>query len=358
VYLWLVVAVLVFPYFIIGLLITAYGNGRSFRKDYDYRPPVTLFIPTFNEERHIRTKLDNLLSQTYPISEILVIDCSTDQTRQIVEEYRQKYPIINLVQQPERLGNARTLNLALREASGEIVVKTDCDSLTRSNTALAELIADFADPKIGGATGILVNTMEIEGNFRQIMTRIQVAESNLDSTVVAHGPSLVGYRKTASSDVDPRSMGDDTEEFIVIRRAGYRTVVDPSVVSVEEVPTALRTRRAQKTRRAEGIVGAILNNKDMLLRPRFGKFGMVVLPSELFILAISPVVLLVLLPTLFFLAFTISLFFFYACATIFVLIVVWKRQLVLAVADTQLNSFIGSFKAIFFPKEPLWKKVR
>jgi cellulose synthase/poly-beta-1,6-N-acetylglucosamine synthase-like glycosyltransferase len=358
VYLLLVVFVLILPYTFIAVLALTYGRRLKTHKDYNYKPAVTVYVPTMNEENNIRTKLDNLLSQTYPINEILIYDCSTDKTPQIIEEYKEKYPMINLIRQKERIGLARTLSLALKEAKSEIVVKSDCDSVTKSNTALAELVANFADPRVGGATGVLVNPMELESNFRRVMTLIQVAESNLDSTVIGHGPSLVGFRKTASSDVDPKSMGEDTEEFIRIRKNGYRTLVDPSVISMEEVPSNLRVRGTQKSRRAEGIIGAILSNKEMIMRPRFGKFGLIVLPLELFIMAISPIVLLILLPTLLYLVFLSSTLLLYSLLVLLLLVVLWKRKLIIAVVDTQLNSFIGAIRALFVDREPLWQKVR
>ena len=252
-------------------------------KDYSIRPTVTVYLPTFNEEKHIARKLDNLLSQSYHIDEILIIDCSTDATPQIIEIYKKKYPQILLIKQTQRIGMARTLNEALKIAKCEIFVKTDCDSISESN-ALKELVANFAEKNIGGATGICVADDGVEKYFRKIMTTIQVAENNIDSTLITHSTSLLAFRTAVTGPVRENSVAEDTEEFLLIRRKGYKTIIDPSVISREEVPSNSNIRRMQKNRRSQGIVNLLLQNFDMLLNPNYHKYGIFVLPIEWFIL--------------------------------------------------------------------------
>jgi len=66
-------------------------------------------LPTYNEEKFIEKKLDNLLEQTYLIHEILIYDCSTDRTPAIIQGYQKKNSSIKLIRQPARIGMARTL---------------------------------------------------------------------------------------------------------------------------------------------------------------------------------------------------------------------------------------------------------
>ncbi|WP_438962939.1 glycosyltransferase family 2 protein [Nonlabens sp.] len=50
---------------------------------------IAVIIPTYNEERFIAKTLDSLLSQTFVISQIIVVnDNSTDRTLEIVQEYQ------------------------------------------------------------------------------------------------------------------------------------------------------------------------------------------------------------------------------------------------------------------------------
>jgi cellulose synthase/poly-beta-1,6-N-acetylglucosamine synthase-like glycosyltransferase len=349
---------LLLPYTAIGVVLGVFGRKLQLKKNYDFRATVSIFLPTYNEEAFIKSKLDSLLSQTYPINEILVYDCSNDTTGMILREYEQKYPLIKVVNQETRIGMARTLNLAIKDAKSEIIVKTDCDSLTLSNDALKELIANFADPNVGGATGICLSKRGVEKYFRKVMGIIQIAETNIDSTIIAHASSLMSFRKRVVEYVDANSMADDTEEFVMIRKKGFRTVVDPSVISEEDVPSGFAKRRLQKDRRAQGIIKVLVKNSPIIFDRSFGRFGTVVIPLEFFILIISPFFLIAL-----------------ACASVGALYIVnpllaaallillgasalKKSNIIWAVIDTQLSALIGTFRALSKQDQPLWAKVR
>jgi glycosyltransferase involved in cell wall biosynthesis len=91
-------------------------------------PFATVAIPTRNEEGAIRECLAALLAQDYPPDrfEVLVVDgASTDRTRWLVEEVAASSPVpIRLLDNPRRTTPA-ALNLAIREARGEYLVRVD-----------------------------------------------------------------------------------------------------------------------------------------------------------------------------------------------------------------------------------------
>ena len=356
-----IIIVTLIPFVIIAAIVLFFGRKQSLKKDYSYKPIVSVFLPAFNEERNIAEKLDDLLQQTYPISEILVYDCSTDNTPKIVKEYRKKYPNIKLIKQQERIGMARTLNEAFNRAKGEIIVKSDCDSLTKSPDALKELVADFSDPRIGAVSGVCVNK-GLEGYFRSFMTRLQIAESNLDSTIIAHATSLLAYRKTVVVDVDPNSLNDDAEEFVLIRKRGYRTIIDAQVVSEEEIPKTFRKRRLQKDRRAAGTIKVLLQNLSIFFNPKFGLYGLVVFPIDLFLLVASPILLLVASILLGYILFPISPIilvpYLFLIFSPFVFYTVKKVNWLVALVDLQLSGLMGMLRLLFKRDSPKWERVR
>lgn len=87
------------------------------------QPTVTVVIPAWNEERHIDRCLDAVAAQTYPgIAEVLVVDGgSSDGTRARVHA---RGGSVRLVDNPRRI-QAAALNIALREARGEVFVRVD-----------------------------------------------------------------------------------------------------------------------------------------------------------------------------------------------------------------------------------------
>ena len=354
----IVLICLTIPYLLVFIVLGVFRSNAKIEKDYSLNLRVSIFLPTYNEEGFIARKLDNLLTQTYPIHEILIYDCSDDATPVIVNEYKRKYPMIKMIREEKRIGMARTLNQAMHDATGDIIVKTDCDSVVKSNNALKELIANFANEDVGGATGICVAPHGVEKYFRKVMTIIQTAETNIDSTVIAHAASLMAFRKRVVENVDENSMADDTEEFVRIRKKGLRTVVDTSVVSEEDVPGEFRKRRLQKDRRAQGIIKVLLQNSHMIFNRSYGLFGGIVLPLEIFILVISPFFLIGLTSTILIGLYLLNPWLAAGALALIGVIFLRRSNVVWAIIDTQLSGLVGTLRSVSNQDRPLWAKVR
>ena len=55
-------------------------------------PLVSIIVPNYNHARFLRQRLDSIYSQTYHNYEVILLDdCSTDESRAILEEYAHKY---------------------------------------------------------------------------------------------------------------------------------------------------------------------------------------------------------------------------------------------------------------------------
>ena len=60
---------------------------------YFLKPPaVSVIIPLYNAEKYIGECLDSLLAQTFKSFELIIVDdCSTDNSVEIVESYMPKF---------------------------------------------------------------------------------------------------------------------------------------------------------------------------------------------------------------------------------------------------------------------------
>lgn len=60
-----------------------------------YCPLVSVIVPNYNHEIYLKQRLDSIYNQTYKKIEVILLDdCSTDDSREILSEYAEKYPEI------------------------------------------------------------------------------------------------------------------------------------------------------------------------------------------------------------------------------------------------------------------------
>lgn len=111
------------------------------QRDWDLIPPegaapsLTVVVPARNEGENIAATLETLLAQQYDSLRVLAIDDrSTDKTRQIVDEFAERYPeqvgAIHIDYLPEGwLGKTFALEVGTRNSSSEYLLFTDADVL-------------------------------------------------------------------------------------------------------------------------------------------------------------------------------------------------------------------------------------
>lgn len=93
------------------------------------QPKVSIIIPVYNVEKKLLCKcLDSLLNQTLnEIELICVLDCPTDGTDKVVEEYAQKDSRIKIVRNEQNLHIGESRNRGIEAATGEFIGFFDDD---------------------------------------------------------------------------------------------------------------------------------------------------------------------------------------------------------------------------------------
>ncbi len=96
------------------------------------RPPVSIMVPARNEEKNIGPCIEALLTQNYPLYEILIYDdSSSDQTRAIAAGFEKQHEKLTLIEGtplPEGwLGKNRACHELSRRAKGELLLFIDAD---------------------------------------------------------------------------------------------------------------------------------------------------------------------------------------------------------------------------------------
>lgn len=291
-----------FFYFSYYALMSYYARTSCNIRKQTYVPKVSLIIPTFNEYHTILQKLQNIKQLEYPKDklEVIVVDsASTDGTTDLVRHFMRANSDLelHLVEQDNRMGKAEAINFALPHCNGEIVVLSDSDSILEKNS-ITQIASNFSDPAVGAACGrqILLNpnqspTTKIERTYRAFYETLRLGESHMDSTPIFHG-ELTAFRRGLVDRINPRSVADDSELSMYIRRKGYRAIYDPNAKFYEYAPPTLRARIKQKQRRGQGLIQQFIHNAGMIFNGRYGKYGSIILPYEFFMHIISPILLI------------------------------------------------------------------
>ena len=91
---------------------------------------VSVIKPIYNAERFIAKALDSVLQQSYKDIEIILVDdCSSDRTEEVVNGYVEQYPQIIYQRLNKNQGAAVARNTALGLAKGRFVAFLDCDDV-------------------------------------------------------------------------------------------------------------------------------------------------------------------------------------------------------------------------------------
>lgn len=77
---------------------------------------VTVVTPTWNSAKYIRETIESVQAQTYQNWEMIIVDdCSTDNTVEIIGDIVKKDSRIHLIKQKENQGAAISRNIAVQK---------------------------------------------------------------------------------------------------------------------------------------------------------------------------------------------------------------------------------------------------
>ncbi|MEI7552329.1 MAG: glycosyltransferase [Verrucomicrobiota bacterium] len=306
-------------------------------------PGISLLVPAYNEERTVVENIRSLLTLRYPRFEIIVVnDGSTDGTAAAVIAafrlerselqrppvapcqpirgiYRQRdFPNLLFIDK-ENGGKSDALNAALNHARHPLVCGVDADSLL-DHHALLKAVRPFVEQPgsllaVGGTIRI-ANGCEVrsglivrEGTPHRLVPLIQIVEylrafliarlafSRLGSVSIISGAFGL-FKRSAVLQVGGYShgtVGEDMELIVKIHRkfcdAGqpYHILFIPDPVCWTEAPETLAQLRRQRTRWQRGLCEVLWLHRGMLLRPRYGRIGLLSLPLFVLFDVVGPV---------------------------------------------------------------------
>ncbi len=305
--------------------------------------PVSILVPTYNEEKTIAASVRSFLALHYPEFEVIVVaDGPKDRTLEVLKEafhlvpveaafrrvvptqpirgvYRSlRYPNL-LVVDKENGGKADALNAGLNLARYPLFCAVDADSLLDAQALLRASRLFLEDDRVLAVGGTIrplngavvregmVEALRLPGGFLERMQVIEYARafflgragwSAMDALLIISGAFGVFRRAEALRVGGYRTdtVGEDMELVVRLHRRAreeeraYRILYTPDPICYTEVPSDWATLRRQRDRWHRGLWEVLWIHRAMLFNPRYGRLGLVAMPYFLLFEALAPVV--------------------------------------------------------------------
>lgn len=109
-------------------------------------PLVSIIVPNYNHARFLTERFESILSQTYHNFEIIILDdCSTDNSCEVIERYRENPHVSQIVYNEKNCGNTfEQWMRGIELAKGELcwIAESDDSAMPRLLEALVPMLED------------------------------------------------------------------------------------------------------------------------------------------------------------------------------------------------------------------------
>ena len=233
-------------------------------------PSVSVVLAAHDEAQRLHGRIANLLEQTYRgrLEVVVVSDGSEDDTSTVLAWFGQRIRVIEL----PRSGKPTALNAGVAAATGEIVVFADARQRFAED-AIHELVANFADPDVGGVSGELILDCEYGegpadstigggvGLYWRYEKWLRRHESRVWSTLGATG-AIYALRRSLWRPLPPTTLLDDVLSPMRVVLSGKRIVFDDQARAYDRVAESGSAESRRKVRTLAG------NYQIVKLEPR------------------------------------------------------------------------------------------
>ncbi|WP_281950496.1 poly-beta-1,6-N-acetyl-D-glucosamine synthase [Nitrosophilus kaiyonis] len=225
-------------------------------------PLVSILVPCYNEEKHIKETIEYLLETNYPNFEIIAVnDGSKDKTGEILKDLEEKYSELRVIEFETNQGKAMGLNCAAMVSKGEYLVCIDGDTILDPD-AIHWMIHHFlTGPRVGAVTGnprirnrsTLLGKIQI-GEFSAIVGMIKRAQRIYGRIFTVSGV-IAAFRKTAIHQVGYWHTDMVTEDIDISWRLElnhWDIRFEPNALCWMLVPETIKGLWKQRLRWAQG----------------------------------------------------------------------------------------------------------
>jgi biofilm PGA synthesis N-glycosyltransferase PgaC len=309
----------------------------------EHVPPVSILVPSYNEELTIIENVHNLMNLNYPNYEVIIInDGSKDRTLEVlIDEYNlmdksiysaeqtleampirgvyhnPRYPKLYVVDK-ENGGKADALNVGINVSHHLLVATIDADSLLEKD-ALIRLVSLYMEKPeetiaVGGNVRVangckiengVITDVRLPGKLLPLFQNIEYLKTFLAGRIgwsAINGLIIVSgafglFRKDYLIKVDGYRDGFPGEDMNIIiklhkhmldNNLPYRIAYCPDAVCWTQAPESLRVLKSQRKRWSRGNIKNIFKYSSMMFVPKYKAVGLLAMPYTLIFETLGP----------------------------------------------------------------------
>src|SRR3989338_1060817 len=261
-------------------------------------PEVAVLVPCWNKASTLGPTIESLLALDYPkekLSILIIDDGSTDNTYEVALRFAH-HPRVTVFQKRNEGSKYSALNYGLAQTQSELVGCLDADSFVAPDSLLeivkhfeadAETMAVAPAMKVNRPYNVLELMQAVEYTFGIFYKKMF---DNIGAISVLPGPFSF-YRRSLFDRIGGFRKAYHTEDMEMAFRMqshGLKIANVHTALVYTNVPSSLGALVRQRTRWSRGFLENSRDYKHMYFNPKYGNFGLLVLPFGLsaFILAL------------------------------------------------------------------------
>ena len=322
---------------------TLYGEYYQILSS-EYVPPISIIVPCYNEEKTVVENVKSLLSIEYGEFEVILVnDGSKDDslkkliqafnlkevdiiysnhinTKSVIKRYiSPKYHNLIVIDKING-GKADSLNVGINISKYPLFTAIDADSILEKNSLLRIVKPFVEEPdRVVAAGGIVrmangakidkgfIEGIRLSANKLAIFQTVEylraflsgrVGWSQINGLLIVSGAFGVFNKKIAKEvgGYDTKTIGEDMELVVKIhkylrgKKEKYKVVFVPDPVCWTQGPEDFKSLRNQRKRWHRGLMDTLLKHRNMLLNPKYGLLGLIIIPYYWFFEMLGPLV--------------------------------------------------------------------
>jgi cellulose synthase/poly-beta-1,6-N-acetylglucosamine synthase-like glycosyltransferase len=320
-----------------------HSGHMEFLTQSDDLPSISFIVPTFNESESIVFIVQTLLNLNYPNKKVIVVnDGSTDETLKNMKRVFHVTPIhgyyTSQIQTEPVLGcylslsrkdlvfvdkmnggKADAMNAGLSVCDTDYIIMMDSDTIIDSyefNLMIRYLLTKPSHYAAGASVRVANGCRLFLRGIREVrmpksyLAKIQVVEylrsffvgrlgwEAAGGAIIISGAFALFHTKHMVSlgGFRTKTLAEDMDITVRFKKQAYengeshKTEFLPEAVAWTEVPEKLRELGAQRTRWHMGLAEILYRYRSMILNPRYGTTGMLIMPYFLFGELLAPIV--------------------------------------------------------------------